>query len=99
MSKPQFDPSKDAQNQREHGVSLALGVSVLDDAFAVELLDTRFNYGEERWNIFGLVSDTVYVATYTDRDGGPRFISVRKATKRETDAYYRARTSAIEVMK
>ena len=85
---PPFDPGKDAENQRKHGVSLAFGRRVVADPHSIEVLDDRFAYGEERWNVIGLVDGQVYVATYTDRDEGVRFISVRPASKREADRYY-----------
>ena len=85
-----FDPEKDKQNRKKHGVSLALGRDVMLDPHVLQLLDSRFDYGEERWNGFGLVNSIVYVATYTEKDEGARFISVRQATKREAEFYYRA---------
>jgi len=88
---PPFDPRKDAENQRNHGVSLALGTSVIADHHAIEAIDDRFDYGEERWNVLGMVDGKVYIATYTDRDDGPRFISVRLAGRRETERYFEAR--------
>lgn len=54
-------------------------------------LDDRFDYGEERWNAIGMVDGNVHVATYTDRDDGIRFISVRPASKREADQYLEMR--------
>jgi uncharacterized DUF497 family protein len=88
---PPFDAKKDAENITKHGVSLALGQKVVADPHAVEVLDDRFGYGEERWNVLGMVSGKVYVATYTDREEGSRFISVRPAEKRETDRYFEMR--------
>ena len=88
---PPYDPEKDARNQKLRGLSLAFGAEVIADPYSVEAIDDRFDYGEVRWNVLGLVGGRVYVATYTDRDDGARFISVREATKKETDLYYRMR--------
>ncbi len=85
---PSFDPAKDAKNLRDHGVSLAFGKKVVADPHAIEVIDDRFAYGEERWNVIGMIDGQVYVATYTDREEGVRFISVRAASKREADRYY-----------
>jgi len=85
---PSFDPAKDFKNQRDHGVSLAYGAKVVADPHSIEVIDDRFAYGEERWNVIGLVDGQIYVATYTDREDGVRFISVRPASKREADRYY-----------
>lgn len=85
-----FDPEKDARNRARHGVSLAFGERVLTDPRSVEALDDRMDYGEERWGALGMVDGAVWSATYTDRDGEACFISVRRATARETDFYYLA---------
>ena len=81
-----YDPAKDAENQRKHGVSLELGRSVLDGA-ATTMIDDRFIYGEERFVTFGYVDDRLYVAVYTLRSDSLRMISVRKANAREQTLY------------
>jgi hypothetical protein len=58
---PLFDQTKDAENQKSHGFSLAFGENVLADPHYIEVLVDRFNYGEERWNVLGLVSGKVYL--------------------------------------
>lgn len=88
---PLFDPAKDAENRKRHGLSLAFGARVVADPHSIEVIDDRFDYGEERWNVIGMVDGGVYVATYTDREDGVRFISVRAATKAETDRYFQMR--------
>ena len=88
---PSFDPVKDAENQRNHGLSLAFGAKVIADPYSVEAVDDRFNYGEERWNVIGMVDGNIYVATYTDRNDGARFISVRAASKKEVNRYFQMR--------
>ena len=85
---PPFDPVKDAENQKNHGLSLAFGAKVIADPHSLEAIDDRFRYGEERWNVIGMVEGNVYVATYTDRDDGVRYISVRPASKKEINQYF-----------
>lgn len=88
----QFDSDKELENKAAHdGLSLAFGAKILADPHVIEALDDRFNYGEERWNILGMVEGRVYAATYTERDGDERFISVRGATKKEANTYFRLR--------
>ncbi len=60
---PLFDPTKDAENEKSQGLSLGFGENVLADPHYIEVLDDRFNYDEERWNVLGLVSGKVYRAT------------------------------------
>ena len=88
---PPFGPAKDAENIRKHGLSLAFGANVIADLYSIEAIDDSFDYGEDRWNAIGMVDGTVYVATYTDREDGVRFISVRAASKKETDLYFQMR--------
>lgn len=84
-----FDPNKNAKNLRDHGLDLSFGDRVMQDANALHALDDRMDYGEERWNVLAMVEGTVYHLTYTDRDDGIRYISLRKATKREAAFYVR----------
>jgi uncharacterized DUF497 family protein len=50
----EFDPGKDEINRLKHGVSLALGAEVVMNRFG-QIGDERRDYGEERFNAFGLV--------------------------------------------
>ena len=83
-----FDPDKDIRNIAKHGLPLTFGAEVLADPNFVEEIDDRMNYGEIRWNALGIVDGVVYVLTYTDRDAGPHFISVRRADRKETSRYF-----------
>jgi len=81
-----YDPAKDAENQRKHGVSLDVGRRVLDGG-TTTMIDDRFLYGEERFVTFGYVHDRLHVAVYTLRGDTLRMISVRKANAREQARY------------
>jgi uncharacterized protein len=48
-----------------------------------QIIDDRRDYGEARFNAFGLVNGRLFVCTYTMRDQTYRLISVRKASKQE----------------
>lgn len=50
-----FDPAKNTENLRKHGVSLALGAEVLTDVNVIEKEDRTANYGEVRFIAFGIV--------------------------------------------
>jgi uncharacterized protein len=78
----EHDPEKDAINLAKHGVSLALGVIVLENSIG-EVVDDRRDYGEARINAFGLVEGRLFVCTYTMRGKVNRLISVRKASRQE----------------
>lgn len=85
-----FDPLKDAINQRKHGVSLAFGAEVLADQNRVDVADVRFDYGEDRVISLGCVAGRIWVCIFTLRDTTVRMISVRKANDRETQRYFAA---------
>jgi len=84
---------KAARNLREHGVSFELATTVFNDPFAVERLDDREDYGEERFVITGMAEgNIVLLVAYTERQGRIRLISARRATKREQDDYFQQNT-------
>ena len=84
----EFDPEKDAANLAKHGVSLILGVVVLENCIG-EIADDRRDYGEVRINAFGLAGERLFVCTYTMRNGTHRLISVRKASRQEQRTWLR----------
>jgi uncharacterized protein len=85
--------AKAARNLRDHGVSFELATTVFNDPFAVERLDDRKDYGEERFIITGMAEgNIVLLVVYTERQGRIRIISARRATKREQDDYFRQNT-------
>lgn len=78
----EFDSEKDRVNIAKHGVSLVLGVVVVENAVG-EIADDRRDYGELRRNAFGMVNGRLFVCTFTMRGNAVRIISVRKASRRE----------------
>jgi uncharacterized DUF497 family protein len=72
-----------------HGVSFDLAKTVFRDPFAVERLDDREDYGEERFVIIGMAQGNVaLLVAYTEREGRMRIISARRATQNEQDDYF-----------
>jgi len=60
------------------------------DAFAVERLDDREDYGEQRFVIIGRAKgDVVLFVAYTEREDRIRIISARRATQLEKQDYFR----------
>ena len=78
----EFDAAKDEINRLKHGVPLVLGAEVLMNRIG-QIDDDRRDYGEARFNVFGLVNGRLFVCTYTMRGATYRLISVRKASKQE----------------
>jgi uncharacterized protein len=83
-----WNKAKARENYRKHGVTFDLAKAVFHDAFAIELLDDRRDYGEERFVIIGMVEGRILYVAYSERDDVIRMISARRATKHEEQAYY-----------
>jgi uncharacterized DUF497 family protein len=90
----EWDEAKAKSNFKAHGVSFELAKTVFDDAFAVDRIDDREAYGEERFLIIGMTEAQVLLfVAYTERHGRIRIISTRMATKREQDFYFQQNAS------
>jgi uncharacterized DUF497 family protein len=74
-----FDPAKDALNIEKHGVSLAAAGEM--EILAV-VPDQRRDYGEDRFNAFGVIAETPYCLSFT-----VRAISLRRARDKEYRRY------------
>jgi hypothetical protein len=83
-----WDNAKARNNLAKHGVSFAEATRVFEDAFAIEFLDDRQDYGEERFVVFGMVDGEVLYVAYTERAETIRMISARRATNDEEESYF-----------
>ena len=63
--------------------------------YYLEKLDTRGDYGEDRWIALGRVHGVISVLVYTERGEKLRPISLRKATAAEQLAYEKARNERL----
>lgn len=78
-----FDPDKDAINQAKHGVSLAFGVRVFEDAGHVVLPSFRPVDGEDRYKAVGMVEGRLWTTVFAERGEALRLISVRRSNAGE----------------
>ena len=85
----EWDDGKAAENWRRHRVSFEEATLAFGDPFAVEWLDNREVYGEERVVFVGMSQGRLLTVVYTQRGERVRIISARKATRYEQDDYYR----------
>ena len=90
MSEDEFewDDAKDARNYAAHGVSFEVARAVFDDPLAIDRLDDREDYGEERTNITGMAQGRLLTVTYTIRGRKLRLISARYAEPYERRSYH-----------
>jgi len=82
-----FDPAKNAVNIARHGLDFADAALMWQEGPVVEIEDDRADYGEFRVIAVGRVRGRVCVAVYTDPGPVRRIISLRKANRREINAY------------
>jgi len=86
----EWHDTKAEANLQTHGVSFDLAKTVFKDPFAIERLDDRKDYAEERFVIIGMAEGHVLLfVAYTEREDRIRIISARRVTQHEQDDYYR----------
>jgi uncharacterized DUF497 family protein len=85
----EWEPLKAASNLKDHGVSFEQAVKAFRDPFAVEVIDDREPYDEERINLIGMSDGMLLHVTYTERGDRIRIITARRAERHEQDDYYR----------
>ncbi len=85
----EWDDDKAVENLRYHRVSFEQATFAFNDAFAVEWIDERQAYGEERSILLGITNGQVLTVVYTERGERIRIISAWRAARREQDDYYR----------
>ena len=84
----EFDPVKDALNQKSHGVSLVMAGELEWDLLVCHADNTRHDYYELRMVGFAPIGCAVYCVVFVERDDDVmRVISLREATKKEARDY------------
>jgi len=84
-----WDNGKAASNWRAHGVTFDQAAKAIGDPFAIEWIDDRETYGEERISLLGMCDGVILHVTYTERGDRLRIISARRAERHEQDNDYR----------
>ena len=84
----EWDDEKAASNVDKHGVTFEQARSVFYDPFAIEFLDDRKDYSEDRYILIGMTAANVIVVVYTERNDRNRIISARKAEANERRFYH-----------
>ena len=86
----EWDDEKAARNIRDHeGMTFEQAAAAFSDPFAVEWIDEREEYGEERSVLLGMTGGQLLYVAYTERGDHIRIISARRATRHEQDIYFR----------
>lgn len=84
----EWDDVKAAANFAKHKVSFERAREAFKDAFAVEYIDDRADYGEERIVLLGMVGERLLTVIYTMRGERTRIISAREGEPHERRRYH-----------
>ncbi|MBW8727280.1 MAG: BrnT family toxin [Inquilinus limosus] len=87
-----WDADKAEANLAKHGVAFE-AVEDFDISTAVEVVDSRVAYGEERRRAIGFIGHRLHVLIFTRRGSRTRVISLRRANARERRVYDQAKAS------
>lgn len=83
-----WDPRKDRENQRKHGVSFQEATTVFGDTLAGTIPDPDHSQGEARFLTVGYSSShRLIVVCHTEEDDNFRIISAREANAHERKTY------------
>jgi uncharacterized DUF497 family protein len=85
----EWDEEKNKENIRKHELDFADAWEIFDAPMLTNL-DTREDYGEDRWISIGFLQNFIVVVTYTEREDMIRIISLRKALKHERTRFEEA---------
>jgi uncharacterized DUF497 family protein len=85
----EWDEEKNKENIRKHELDFADAWEIFDGPMLMNL-DTREDYGEDRWIGIGFLKNFIVIVTYTEREEMIRLISLRKALKDERTRFEEA---------
>ncbi len=83
----EWDESKSESCFQERGFDFAYVLRAFFDSDRLVRRDHRWDYGEDRFQLMGMVEKRLFVVIYTVRKGAIRIISARKANSREVTQY------------
>ena len=84
----EWDNRKAAANERKHAVTFDMARDVFMDPFAIDEVDERADYGEQRFVTTGMVEGRLLFVAYTMRSDRIRIISARGAEPHEQRRYH-----------
>ncbi len=83
----EWDQDKSDVCFTERGFDFAYVLRAFMDAGRLIHKDTRWDYGEDRYQLLGAIDGRVFYVAYTIRGTVIRIISARKANQREVNEY------------
>ncbi len=83
----EWDETKNEICFRDRGFDFAYAVRAFFDPDRIIHPDTRHSYGENRYQLMGMIDNRLFVVIYTYRNDVIQIISARKANSREVKLY------------
>jgi len=83
-----WDINKQKSNLEKHGLDFDLAKDILSVRDAFDMIDDRFDYGEERHLVYSELDHVKLCMCYIQRDGEIRVISIRRVHDKEWRKYY-----------
>jgi uncharacterized DUF497 family protein len=81
-----YDPAKRAKTLAERGLDFEDAADVFAGT-AITAEDDRWDYGETRYQTFGLLNQRLVALVWTPRGEARHIISMRKANEREREKF------------
>jgi uncharacterized DUF497 family protein len=72
-----WDEAKAVENYANHRVTFDVAKRVFQDPFAIEWMDDRYDYGEERFAILGMVDGRLLFVAYRAERHDPHHLRTR----------------------
>jgi uncharacterized DUF497 family protein len=83
----EWDEAKSEACFRNRGFDFAYAAFAFADPDRMVRQDSRYSYGEDRYQLIGRIEGRLFVLVYTPRNDVMRIISARKANQREVKLY------------
>jgi uncharacterized DUF497 family protein len=83
----EWDEAKSESCFMQRGFDFPYALRAFLDPHRMINQDRRWDYGEDRYQLLGVVEGRVFFVAYTVRKNSIRIISARKANRRETRDY------------
>ena len=83
----EWDEQKSQQCFTQRGFDFAYASHAFVDPYQLVNIDSRWEYGEQRFQLMGQIDGRLFVVVFAERVASIRIISARKANQRETRFY------------
>lgn len=83
----EWDEAKSEACFIQRGFDFPYAAQAFFDPCRIVHADTRHGYGEERYQLMGMIEQRLFVVIYSPRNDAMRIISARKANQREVRHY------------